>query len=67
MVYEAGIVGFFRTILIIGLAYYSIRFIVRVFTKKPGSNSGPMSGSKKSKGKGNDNLGEYVDFEEVED
>ena len=66
MVYEAGMVSFFRTVLIIALAYYSIRFIARLITKKsPPNNPGPGNNKRKNKEKGD--LGEYVDFEEVED
>ena len=66
MVYETGVVSFFRTVLIIALAYYSIRFIVKLLTKKSPPNI-PNPGNNKGKKKGNDDLGEYVDFEEVED
>ena len=68
MVYEAYLgMGFFRTLLIIALAFYSIRFISRLLTKKskPTNNSSKSNDNNK---KGNDDdLGEYVDFEEVKD
>ena len=69
MVYEAYIGSFLRTILILGLAYYSIRFIIKLFTNKsrPNINPNPNPGKNKGKNKGNDDLGEYVDYEEVED
>ena len=58
--------GVIQTILILGLAYYSMRYISRLFRKKsPPNNPGP--GNNKRKNKGNDDLGEYVDYEEVED
>jgi len=67
MVYEAYLGGFLRTVLIIGLAFYSLRFITRLLTKKSKPSS-DMPNPKDKKGKGkDDNLGEYVDFEEVED
>lgn len=65
MIYEAYIGGFLRTIIIIGLAFYSLRFIARLLTKKSNS-SASNSKNKKRNGK-NDDLGEYVDFEEVKD
>jgi uncharacterized protein HemY len=80
---EASVVGLFRTILIILLIYYVIKWLVRLFfpllIKKyfgnPAGNQGSnakhegditiVKRGKKPTGK-DDELGEYVDFEEVE-
>ena len=69
MMYELSFTGFIRTTLIVLLAYYSIRFISRLFLKKPPSNSDRMKnkGRDKTNKGGNNDLGEYIDFEEVKE
>ncbi len=79
---EASVVGVFRTILIILFIYYVIKWLVRLFfplliKKYFGSPQNTSSDTdkegdikivhrgKKPTGK-DDNLGDYVDFEEVE-
>lgn len=68
MVYEAYLgMGFFRTLLIIGLAFYSIRFISRLLTNKSKPTKNSSKSNDKNKKGNDDDLGEYVDFEEVKD
>ena len=67
MIYEAGLVGFLRTVLIIGLAFYSIRFITRLIANKSNPDGDAQKPRKKKGVKKDDELGEYVDFEEVKD
>ena len=69
---HAGPIAFIRTILIILLVYYALKFVIRfyfpyyleqrsmIIEKKP--NTGSDRRSKKDS-----DLGEYVDFEEIED
>lgn len=68
--------GLFRTLFVIVVSYYLIKFILRLFSKKGGMNFSSKSNkaqsttkSKKDSKKGNDkdDLGKYVDFEEVDD
>jgi hypothetical protein len=68
--------GLFRTLFIIAVSYYLIKFIIRLFSKKGGMNFSSRSSkarsttkSKKDSKKGNDkdDLGKYVDFEEIKD
>lgn len=68
MIVEASFVGFLRTALIIVLIFYAIRFISRLlilnsFRKK--SNRDKNAG--KNSDKDQDNLGEYIDYEEVDE
>ena len=68
MAQEAYFGSFLSTVMILGLAFYSIRFITRLLTKKTGPGASPNSDRNRTKGKGNgDDLGEYVDFEDVDD
>ena len=68
MIYEAYLgMGFFRTLLILGLAFYSIRFITRLLTKKSKPTNNNSKPNDKNKKGDDDDLGEYVDFEEVKD
>jgi len=68
----AGPIAFIRTILIILLVYYALKFIIRFLlpiffgTKKNNNQGKPNSGSDRKKRK-DSNLGEYIDFEEIED
>lgn len=89
MVFEAGIVSFVRTLLIIALIYYGIKLIVRFLLpfvlrnfikrqqdkfqnqyqnqQKKSNFSAKDSTNEPSSSKKKDNLGEYVDYEEVDD
>ena len=66
--------GLGKTLLIIAVSYYLIKFIFRLFSRMRGVNfnsgkqknrSTTKSNSKKPNNK--DDLGKYVDFEEVDD
>ncbi len=68
--------GLFRTLFIIAVSYYLIRFIMRFFSRLGGaklrsdSNGNQPSNNKrdsKNKDDNRDDLGEYVDFEEIND
>ena len=65
--------GLLRTILIIVLVFYGIRFLSRyvlplIFSSRKGDTKYKGSASKqKSRGKKDDDLGDYVDYEEVKD
>ena len=81
---QAGVVGVFRTILIILLVYYIIKWLTRLFfpllmkkyfgnqsnsqqqTDRPEGDVTIIKRGEKPKGDDN-NLGDYVDFEEVDD
>jgi predicted membrane protein len=95
MMQEAGLLNFFRTILIILLILYGLKFIARyilpyVLTRavkkaqeraqqsqrssnraseevKVGETVIDKSSLKNKPSKSNDNVGEYVDYEEVDD
>ena len=82
MIYEAGFVSFFRTLLIIVLIYYGVKFLLRfimpfllkyLFKKQFSSYNQSFdhanrgtSQNKERKPEKEDRLGEYVDYEEVE-
>ena len=64
--------GLFRTLVGLVVAWFVFRFLDRMFggarkagTQRRGPSSRPASGSSTSAK--DDHLGEYVDFEEVED
>ena len=66
--------GLFRTLFIIAVSYYLIKFILRFFSRMRGMNSNSATQKNRSTTKSNskktnnkDDLGKYVDFEEVED
>jgi hypothetical protein len=77
---QAWLLNFFRTALVIIVVYYLLRFVLRLviplFIKKvfgpsrqgnKNYTSNAKAGQKKKKGnKDNKNLGEYVDFEEID-
>lgn len=82
MLFEAGLLNFFRTLLLFVAIYYAFRIIFRFlipfllkrlarkYQKGYSSNSSRKTGevhinSDSSKKKTSDNLGEYVDYEEV--
>tara|TARA_R110000868_G_scaffold224505_2_gene476658 strand:+ start:631 stop:906 length:276 start_codon:yes stop_codon:yes gene_type:complete len=89
MVFEAGIISFVRTLLIIALIYYGIKLIVRFLLplvlrnfikkqqdkfqnqyqnqQKKGNFSAKESSNDSASSKRKDKLGEYVDYEEVDD
>ena len=81
---QASVVGVFRTILIILLIYYVIKWLTRLFfpllmKRYFGNQAGKQNQSERPEGditiikrgekpKGDDNkLGEYVDYEEVDE
>lgn len=66
--------GILRTILIIVIAYFAIRFISRLIflvmnsRVNPGGKGGNKQDSTKKPGnKADEKLGEYVDYEEIKD
>ena len=61
--------GVLRTLLIIALVYYAIRLISRIFIRSSRSGSRPEAPKRGRNRRGNsgDKLGEYVDYEEVDD
>ena len=64
-------IGLFRTLLILALIYYGVRFLLRyvlpIFSpaKKDFMDSGRQQGGNKKRKK--DDLGDYIDYEEVDD
>ena len=70
---ESGLVGLFRTLLIIVVVYYSFRFLMRfifpIIIRNLGNKQrqGEQKKSTERKRKKEDNLGEYVDYEEIKD
>ncbi len=64
----------FRTLFIIAVSYYLIKFILRLFSRMRGVNFNSGKQKNRSTTKGNskktnnkDDLGKYIDFEEVDD
>ena len=73
---ESGFVGLFRTIAIIIVVYYSFKIItrflfpifIRYMSKKHSKNFDKKSEKPPKRKNGKDeNLGEYIDFEEIKD
>ena len=81
MVFEAGLVSFVRTLLIFVLIYYAFKLVIRFlfpiilnwFLKKNknqfhnDSNTANTNSSKKANKSRTEKLGDYVDYEEVEE
>ena len=74
MIVEASLVGFIRTIVIILVSYYFIKFVVLrvlplflIWKRMKSSTTKNDQHKKSDKNKKDKDLGEYVDFEEVED
>jgi hypothetical protein len=74
MVYQAGLVSLFRTIFVLVLLYYGIRLFFRYIypylfnSSKSKTNSSSFNTKDREKKKHkSDSLGEYVDYEEVEE
>ncbi len=74
MIYQAGLVSLFRTIFVLALLYYGIRLFFRYIypylfnSSKSKTNSTTFDAKDRQKRKHkSDSLGEYVDYEEVED
>ncbi len=67
MIVEASLGGFLRTVVILGLSYYAIRFIFRLFTNKGETSKRNRGKDTATRDKKKNDLGEYVDFEEVDE
>jgi hypothetical protein len=88
MVFQAGLVSFFRTLLIIAGIYFGLRLLFRIlipfllkrFVRKQqeqfyndnsfqnGREEGEIKvKSKREKRSSNTNLGEYIDYEEIQE
>lgn len=62
--------GLLRTLLILVLAYFLLKIVRRLFTNSGRQNrsTSEFKSRKKNSSKGeNEGLGEYVDFEEIDD
>jgi len=63
----------FRTILIIAISYYLFKFILKFYLRIRSANFGRNQNKPQSKGKANkekkgeDELGKYIDYEDVND
>ena len=72
MIYQAGLVSLLRTIFVLALLYYGIRIFFRYIypyftaSSKAKTNSTSYKCNGEQKKHKSDSLGEYVDYEEVE-
>ena len=66
---ESGLVGFFRTTAIIVIAYYVFKFLYAkvLKTSKRSRNSFGKNNGKPNPKKKEDQLGDYVDYEDISD